>query len=308
MRNSEFFTSCTLTKVDFNLYVPNIKFRHYGIVHLIHPFGEHIERYDHFARFLCDKGYIVLVAEYLGHNEALIQDEKGYFGKEYGWDNLIKDLHRIRGIIHSRYEDLPYFMVSVGSGNVLLQSYLTQYGDYIQGAIMVGMFNRHRNLLIKSLLCSLDIFIFGEKHHSMLLDRIVFGHVRQARNLDVSKFDWMSSDEKEIKEYLLDSNLGFIFTSRALKDIITGMNSFKSNYQKSNLYDDFPIFLLGGAKDKIGGTDSYTRYLAKLYQKAGLKDVQYYTYPNAKHFLLHDNCKYSVYDDIISWLTDHVYR
>ena len=51
MKTQEKYTSAKMTEIPYNLYTPTIRFRFYGIVQIIHPFGEHIERYDHFARF-----------------------------------------------------------------------------------------------------------------------------------------------------------------------------------------------------------------------------------------------------------------
>ncbi len=140
------------------------------------------------------------------------------------------------------------------------------------------------------------------------MDRMVFGHVRQVRHYDTKKLKFMSRDEQEIINYIEDSKCGFIFTSQALLDIITGMRSFSSTTKKSRIFSDFPVLLLNGGDDPIGGDDRYTRFYAKLYRKAGIKDVQYYTYASCRHFLLHDTQKLLVYDDILAWLTDHVYR
>ena len=308
MKTQEKYASVKMTEIPYNVYTPMIRFRYYGIIQIIHPFGEHIERYDHFARYLCNKGFVVIVSEILGHDGALFQNELGYFDKKYGWESLIQDLDRLRSMIHPRYADLPYFMLSIGSANVLLQSYLMQYGDYVQGALMIGMFHRGDNLTFKSLLLQADILIFGNKHHSELLDRMVFGHVRQVRHYNYKKMKWLSHDEKVIKDYIEDSKLGFVFTTTALKEIVTGMKQFNTVSKKSKLYNSCPLLLLNGNDDPIGGGDSYARFLGKLYRSAGIEDVQYFTYPNTKHDMLHDLNWEEIYDDIWMWLYDHTYR
>ena len=55
-----------------------------AVVQLIHGIAEHILRYDHFATFLTQHGYLVVAEDHMGHGGTLARgDVQGYF--DGGW-------------------------------------------------------------------------------------------------------------------------------------------------------------------------------------------------------------------------------
>ena len=52
-----------------------------GIVQISHGLTDHIDRYDRFARFLCENGYVVCGNDHLGHGKEAAKNGKlGDFG------------------------------------------------------------------------------------------------------------------------------------------------------------------------------------------------------------------------------------
>ena len=49
-----------------------------GILQIIHGMAEYIDRYDDFARFMVEKGYVVVGDDHLGHGDSV--GENGTFG------------------------------------------------------------------------------------------------------------------------------------------------------------------------------------------------------------------------------------
>ena len=55
-----------------------------AIVQIVHGIAEHILRYDHFATFLTQHGYLVVAEDHMGHGGTLARgDVQGYF--DGGW-------------------------------------------------------------------------------------------------------------------------------------------------------------------------------------------------------------------------------
>ena len=58
------------TKIHAVVWTPDTEPK--AIVILVHGMAEHIERYDEFAQFLCEKGYVVAGNDHLGHGNVQI--------------------------------------------------------------------------------------------------------------------------------------------------------------------------------------------------------------------------------------------
>ena len=58
-----------------------------GIVQVVHGIAEHIARYDAFAAFLAEHGYIVVLHDQLGHGKSAPDEAHlGFFSEENGWE------------------------------------------------------------------------------------------------------------------------------------------------------------------------------------------------------------------------------
>ena len=67
-------------------------FKPRGVVQLIHGMAEHIDRYDDFARFLADTGYLVAGHDHIGHGDtAGAPERRGVIDAEGGADAMIED-------------------------------------------------------------------------------------------------------------------------------------------------------------------------------------------------------------------------
>ena len=67
-----------------------------AIAQLSHGMVEHINRYDEFARYLNDKGYLVVGSDHLGHGWSVESEEKlGYFCEKNADWVVVDDLNSI---------------------------------------------------------------------------------------------------------------------------------------------------------------------------------------------------------------------
>ena len=70
-----------------------------AILQIIHGMVEFIDRYDGFAKYLNEHGFLVAGEDHLGHGESVQSDEyHGYFGDE-GNAHVIADIHHLRELL-----------------------------------------------------------------------------------------------------------------------------------------------------------------------------------------------------------------
>ena len=103
-----------------------------GVVQLVHGMEEHIGRYDEFANFLANNGFIVVGHDHLGHGKtAKTEEELGYFTEEKGWFYLAEDIHILQNKIKKEYPEIPYIIMGHSMGSLLTRTYATLYQDEV---------------------------------------------------------------------------------------------------------------------------------------------------------------------------------
>ena len=108
-----------------------------AVVQIIHGIAEHIGRYDHFARFLTQRGFVVCADDHMGH--GLSVEAGGIYGYfSGGWLSAVADERTLYEEMKRRYPALPYLMLGHSMGSFLLRTYLYTYPGELSGAIISG--------------------------------------------------------------------------------------------------------------------------------------------------------------------------
>ena len=107
----EFPSSDGRTNIRAVKYVPeNSEIK--AVVQISHGMVEFIDRYEEFAQFLNERGILVAGNDHLGHGGSIVsEDDYGYFSKNDGYLNVLKDLHELTLLIKKDYPDLNYFFI-----------------------------------------------------------------------------------------------------------------------------------------------------------------------------------------------------
>lgn len=65
-----------------------------AVLQVCHGMVEYIERYEAFASYLTDRGFVVVGHDHLGHGKSVADEEDyGYFPKESGNEYVVGDIH-----------------------------------------------------------------------------------------------------------------------------------------------------------------------------------------------------------------------
>ena len=130
MRKEEFYFDSAdgKTKIRGVKYIPEKEAK--AILQISHGMVEFIDRYDGFAEFLCDKGYLVVGNDHLGHGESVTSKENwGYFAEEEGYKKVLEDLHTVTKLTKEAYPNKPYFLLGHSMGSFFARYYLCKYGN-----------------------------------------------------------------------------------------------------------------------------------------------------------------------------------
>ena len=272
-----------------------------GVVQIAHGMAEYFERYNAFADFLADHGFVVCGEDHLGHGRtAADESEYGYFSEKCGWENVVKDMSRLTKIMKKNYPEVPYFLLGHSMGSFLARAYVTRFSRYLDGVVFSGTSGGVGGT--SALLAMIDAakLFKGDKHKSKLFDKLAFGNYNKMITQRNSDFDWLTRDTSVVAKYCNDKRCGFTFTLNGfenLSKLLWYVNNGKwfTTYPKS-----LPTYLISGACDPVG---NYGKGVLKVFNELNLNDcnVEMKIYKDARHELLNETNKEEVYADLLDF-------
>lgn len=278
------------------------------ILQIVHGMAEYIDRYDDFARYLADKGILVVGDDHLGHGKSVKPGEPyGYFCKEDAPTVLVRDEHRLKKMMQEQYAGVPYLILGHSMGSFITRNYLMKYGTGIDGAMIVGT-GMHTKLGLRVGLFILGIqkMVLGAKHVSKLMDRISFGTYNKRIQSPKTAVDWLSRNEDNVKKYVEDPMCGFTFTVNGFQTLYRLIYSLHDRDKLDKMPKNLPVFFLAGEDDPVGNYGNSVEQTYRSFREIGMENVQIKLYPKDRHELVNEVDKEDVYGDIYRWILQRI--
>ncbi len=274
------------------------------VLQISHGMIEHMGYYEAFASWLAEHGVAVAGHDHLGHGQTVSGPEEfGFFGEKEGYRFLIKDLHRVRTCLESRFPGIPYFLMGHSMGSFMVRRYLTAFGDGLTGAILMGTGNQPGYQvwagLVVAQVCSAAL---GADYRSRLAQSL-FRRVMNQRCLPTrTAMDWLSTDEEQVDRYMEDPACSFLFTCSGYRDLLRMVSDSESARLKKRIPAGLPLLFISGTEDPVGGYGKGVRRAYAAYQKAGLKKTELILYPGCRHELVIEKNRLQAAEDIYHWM------
>ena len=193
-----------------------------GILQISHGMCEYLERYEDFAGYLCNQGFIVCGNDHLGHgNTAASAEELGFFGEKGGAGLLVEDLHRMTQFAKQRYPGLPYFLFGHSMGSFIARMYLSSYASELTGAVICGTTGGNPAAGLGAFLAGQIAALKGPRHRSKMLTKMAFGSYNRHFDTPKSPNAWISRDADVVARYDQDPFCTFTFTAAAYRELFT---------------------------------------------------------------------------------------
>lgn len=304
MQTEEFtFKAEDGTVINAYKFLPKNKAK--AAVYIAHGMAEHSGRYLTFTKRLVCDGYAVYANDHRGHGKTAGSLENiGYFADKNGWNIVLNDIKQFCDIIKENHSRLFLFGHSMGS--FLVRNYIYLYGSEINGALLSGTAG-NPGLLgnIGLAISKLECIAIGKKSRSILMAEIAFFNVNKEFEPRRTDFDWLTSDNAEVDNYINDPLCGEIFTAGFYDDMLTGLKNIHKPENIKNIPKTLPLYIFSGDKDPIGKNGKAVKEVCRNYKNIGIKDITCRLYKNGRHDMLHEIDREEVFNDIISWLNNH---
>ena len=289
-------------------YTPDDKENIRCIVQIVHGMAEYVERYEEFARFLTDRGFVVVGEDHMGHGKSVGGEGcYGYFCEQDPATVLVRDVHRLKKATVGLFPNIPYVMVGHSMGSFITRNYMFRYGAGIDGAVIMGTGMQPKAVLVLSrFLAAVQGMIFGSEKKGKLLDKLAFGSYNRRVTNPQTPFDWPSRDAERVKQYLKDPMCGFVFTINGFQTLFELISRLYHPENLERIPKKLPVFLLSGDADPVG---DYGKGVRKAYislRAVGLEDIKVKLYEGGRHELLNEINRQDVMQDVYNWIEKKV--
>ncbi len=304
----QFISSDKKTKIHgFKWFPENQEIK--GIVQITHGMVEYIDRYDEFATFLSENGYLAFGYDQLGHG-ASIKDEEfwGYIG-EKPRELLLNDMHKAYKIVSGEYPDLPYFMLGHSMGSYELRNYIAEHGEGLAGAIIVGTGhvgkkdtgNGKRLVKVLSMLK-------GWEYRSSLIQKVAFSGPYKAFDLtgkDLSN-SWLTKDEKIVEQYYNEPRCTFLFTLNGYLGLFQLVEFACDKEKMKQIPKNLPILIASGEDDPVGDMGDGVLKVYHMLGNSHIEDLTCHIYDGDRHEILNELDRKKVFSDMLSWIEKRI--
>lgn len=275
-----------------------------AVIQIAHGVTEYIDRYDEFAKYLNDKGIVVVGNDHIGHGKS-IEESKGpmYFGKEGSWDFAVEDLFALYNKTKEDYPNKPYFILGFSLGSFLVRTLLIKHPEIGDGAILMGTGQTSwLNIKLGQMMAKNEAKKHGDNAFTEKIDELTFGTYNKKFKPNRTKFDWLCSNEEALDKYMDDPNRGESFSAGLFRELLSGMlyDRDMDNIKKMN--QDLPILFLSGGNDPVGDYGKGVTQAHADFKKAGIKNLDIKLYPGLRHDILNEKNKEEVYSDVSNWV------
>ena len=279
-----------------------------AVLQIIHGMVEFVDRYDDFAKFLAEHGFLVTGEDHLGHGESVQSDEyHGYFGDEgNAW--VIADIHHLREMTQKEYPNIPYLMLGHSMGSFLVRQYITEngaaYADGLSGVIVMGTGWQPGAAMTtaKAIAKLMGTSKVGKR--AKLIDNMCFGSYLKKIENPNSVSDWLTKDEEVVRWYRNEPLCTFHFTPNGYYHMFSGMQKAHDTERMKKLPAGLPILFTSGAEDPVGAWGEGVRKAFMVYQENTPCDVSILLYDGDRHEILNETDKDQVYADMLEFLED----
>lgn len=289
-----------------------------AVLQLVHGMEEYIHRYDTLASLMVKCGWAVIGHDHLGHGLSGQQlspgersletlSQRGYFtDRADGPDVVIADIHLIREEAARRWPQRPVFIMGHSMGSFFLRRYLALHPDSPAGAIICGT-GWYNALLTGSALLATRIVgaLQGWHTRSTFLKNLTSPHARAFRSEGVGA--WLSRDPENVRRFHADPMCGFGFTAGGYRVMYHNLLRVSLQRDYAHLRQlaaegrAFPILIVSGADDSVGGTRAVKKVAAQ-YRALGFPDVTEYIVPHDRHEVILEPDGPTVRRTLAEWL------
>lgn len=306
MKKEEFRFRSTSDVCDIRAvrYIPDGEI--HAILQIAHGMREFVERYEDFAKYLCDKGYLVTANDHLGHGDSVNSvDDWGFFAEENGNKAVLDDIHQLTTITKELYPNKPYFLLGHSMGSFYARQYMAEFGNELNGVVVMGTGQQSAGALNAGMqACKLFALGKGWRYRSRAVTALAMGSYNKKFEPSTTGADWLTKDKNIVDWYIKEPRCSFMFTLNGFYNMFLGMSRLLDESFISKTPKQLPILFVSGEDDPVGDFGKGVEAAYNSIKNVGCVNAEMKLYPNDRHEILNELDKEQVYEDLFNWMEE----
>ena len=276
-----------------------------AVILLCHGMAEYIDRYNPFANFLVENGFVVYGFNHRGHKGSILTDEDyGYMSDQDNFDAMLTDIDGEVELAESEYPGKDIFIFGHSMGSFITQRYIELHPNKVKGAIVCGTGMSPKGILgLGRFFAKCIMNSKGRRHRSKFINGMAFGSYNNKFEKR-TEYDWLNRKQEEVDKYIADKYCGGIFTVSFFYDFFGCLKAIQENFEL--IPKELPILLISGSMDPVGGYSKQVKNLYNKLKKIGINDIDMILYQNARHEILMEIDHEQTFKDVLGWLEKHL--
>lgn len=279
-----------------------------AIVQIVHGIAEYIERYDDFASFLAENGFLVVGEDHLGHGKSVsCPEDLGFTTETDGWNRMVDDMDKLYELTRKEYPGLPYIFFGHSMGSFLTRTYIVKHPEKPDLVILSGT-GHLQKAMVASGYAMANAFVKakGPRFNGKILNDVAFGAYNKGFEEHRTDFDWLSRYDASVDKYIADPLCGFIASVGLFRDMMYGVKFITNPKNIAKMNKDTPVYFMSGDCDPVGERGKGVKRAYKAFCDAGMKDVFMRLYPGGRHEMLNEINNKAVYQDVLDWINSRL--
>lgn len=305
MRSDFWFDSHGAGKIHCCRWTPQAQPR--AVVQIVHGIAEFVERYDDFANYLTEQGFLVVAEDHMGHGQSINGGGiRGYF--HGGWFAAIEDTFHLLTETQKEYPGIPYILFGHSMGSFMARTILCKYPDSgISGTVICGTgwqpaFVLPALIKVVEGICKKT----GETKPNEQLQNMVFGSYNNRVEHKRTEFDWLTRDAQTVDAYIAHPLCGFTASCGLLRDMMKGIHYIEQPGNLAAMRKELPVLFVAGGDDPVGSYGKGVRQAARAFEKAGMRHTCVKLFPLCRHEILNEINREEVYQYVLSWMENTI--
>lgn len=250
-----------------------------AVIHLIHGYAEHVDRYGNVVNELVPAGYAIFGNDHRGHGRS-----PGRRGHVKRFQDFIDDERWFfTDVIRKHIPDVPCLVLGHSMGSLIAMNYVEQYPDGVRALILSGTGSRP-GTDIPAILIAL----------TRVLSKIMPAfHVKSPLPPE-----FISRDPDVVKAYVDDPLVYDVITPRLAHE----MNRYVVIGAQNASRIQMPVLI------QLGSLDTAFSGQRELFEKIGSRDKTFKLYEGLRHEVYNElpADRATVLADLRAWIDSHV--
>lgn len=279
-----------------------------AILQISHGMCEFIGRYDDFAGYMVQNGFVVCGNDHLGHGEtsSSASGVDGFFSEKDGRAHVLQDLHRMNTLAVKAYPGLPVILLGHSMGSFFARRYATVYPETICALILSGTGGPNPLGGVGVRLTQLLSKWKGGQYRSKFIHTMAFGAYLKKVDAPRTPYDWISRDTEIVDTYAKNPKCTFMFTVGGFHEMMHTLNAVNTLAWAAAMPKNLPVLLFSGTMDPVGDYGKGVRKVYEMLKDAGVAEVSLKLYEGGRHEMLNETNRGEVYADVLAWCAAHL--